>query len=382
MEVFIAVLLFLLGFVLVIFGGNFFVDAAVRIAKRFKMSEILIGATIVSIGTTLPELLTSSIAAAAGKADMAAGNAIGSIICNTALIAALVQAIRPSNFDYSDFRRGYIIFFAAVAVFAIFAYAMGEINYIAGIILVIMFVFYMVFNVYMARRKQKISDPVPLYAEQNSNMGAEKSQNSLKTSNENVSPKSGDDPSLSNIEDGKKSEEAPSSSSGGIISKFKNSYAESQATHRNLFTFLDFLILFAMAAVLYLGTNLLVNNGTFIAQTLGVSEKIIAVTIIAIGTSLPELVTAISSLIKKHSAVSLGNIIGANTLNILLVAGVSSLIMPLPMDRAWLMIDLPVMAAVSLILALPALITKRLHRWQGFTLLALYIAYTVFTLVG
>lgn len=380
MEVFIAVLLFLLGFVLVIFGGNFFVDAAVRIAKRFKMSEILIGATIVSIGTTLPELLTSSIAAAAGKADMAAGNAIGSIICNTALIAGFVQAIRPSNFDYPDFRRGYIIFFAAVAVFAIFAYAMGEINYIAGIILVIMFVFYMVFNVYMARRKQKIS--IPLYAEQNSNMGVEKAQNCHKTSNENVSPKSGDDPSLSNIEDSKKSEEAPSSSSGGIISKFKNSYAESQATHKNLFTFLDFLILFAMAAVLYLGTNLLVNNGTFIAQTLGVSEKIIAVTIIAIGTSLPELVTAISSLIKKHSAVSLGNIIGANTLNILLVAGVSSLIMPLPMDRAWLMIDLPVMAAVSLILALPALITKRLHRWQGFTLLALYIAYTVFTLVG
>lgn len=356
MILFVQILLFVIGFVLIIFGGNFFVDAAVRIAKRLKMSEILIGATIVSIGTTLPELLTSSMAAAQGLSDMAAGNAIGSVICNTALIAGLVQAIRPSKFDYPDFRRSILIFFIAVAVFAIFAYAFGGIELYAGIILTVLFVFYIVFNVVMSRRKEK------------------------QLANATLAPLNDDSTSLSSGDT--QEQEEQNEQEGGFISNIKNKLNEQRQAHPNAFTLLDVIILIVSAAVLYFGTKLLIDNGVKLAEAIHISEKVISIIFIAIGTSLPELVTAITALIKKHSAISLGNIIGANTLNILLVVGVSSIIRPITMDSAWLYIDLPVMAAVTLIFALPALITKKMNRWQGFALLAGYIAYTAYNLIA
>lgn len=355
---FVRILLFIIGFVLIIFGGNFFVDSAVRIAKRLKMSEILIGATIVSIGTTLPELLTSSMAAAVGQVEMAAGNAIGSVICNTALIAGLVQAIRPSKFDYPDFRRSILIFFLAVAMFAIFAYSFGEIGLYAGILLSALFVFYIVFNVVMSRRKEK------------------------QLANEPLAPLNTEATSGGSVDANADGDKEQTCQKDGFVSDIKNKISTQRQAHPNVFTLLDIVILVASAAVLYFGTKLLIDNGIKIAETIGISERVISLIFIAIGTSLPELVTAITSLIKKHSAISLGNIIGANTLNILLVVGVSALIKPLPMDTTWLYIHLPVMAAVTLIFALPALITKKMHRWQGFLLLAGYISYAVYSLVA
>lgn len=360
MQLFLQIVLFLIGFVLVIFGGNFFVDAAVRIAKKFKMSDILIGATIVSIGTTLPELLTSSLAAAEGFSDMAAGNAIGSVICNTALIAALVQAIRPSKFDYPDFRRGMLVFFVAVAVFAVFAYVFKGVNLYTGIILTALFVFYLVFNVLMARRKQKQLANAPL-AEFGDPAETREKADDTTLNDETAEPQTG---------------------VRAKISAIKTSVSASRVEHPTLFTVLDFVILVASAAILYFGTRLLIDNGVKLAESVGISQKVISITLIAIGTSLPELVTAVTALIKKHSALSLGNIIGANTLNILLVVGVSAIIHPIAMESSWLYIDLPVMAAVTLIFALPALFKKKMYRWQGFLLLAGYIAYTAYLIIA
>ena len=133
-------------------------------------------------------------------------------------------------------------------------------------------------------------------------------------------------------------------------------------------------------------SNLLVDNGTIIAQGLGVPESVIALTFVALGTSLPEFVTAITSLIKGHGLLSLGNIIGANLFNLVLVSGLSIALSPfnVPADKlifgmnAALVVDIPLMLTVMLIMLLPAFIKNRLYRWQGIVLLCLYAAYTVF----
>ena len=139
------------------------------------------------------------------------------------------------------------------------------------------------------------------------------------------------------------------------------------------------------AAVIAVGANLLVDNGTLIAQALGVPESVIALTFVALGTSLPELVTAITSLIKGHGSLSLGNVIGANILNLVLVSGVASVLRPfsIPQEKmlfgvnASLVLDMPLMLFVMVFLTIPALATKKLHRYQGIVLLCIYAAFCV-----
>jgi cation:H+ antiporter len=151
------------------------------------------------------------------------------------------------------------------------------------------------------------------------------------------------------------------------------------------------LLLVVGAALIAVGAKLLVENGTLIAQALGVPESVIALTFVALGTSLPELVTAITSLVKGHSALSLGNVIGANLFNIVLVSGAAITISPfaIPAEKtiagginSSLVIDLPVMLAVMAILCVPALIKGRLKRWQGVLLLCVYAAFTVYQFVS
>ena len=134
------IILFLLGFALLIKGGDWFVDGSCGVAKRFHIPELIIGATIVSIGTTLPETLVSSLAAVQGHGEMAYGNAIGSIICNTALIAAITITFKPSNVDKKSFLLPVIFFVIAVAIYLISAYILGSFPRIIGIILVLMFI--------------------------------------------------------------------------------------------------------------------------------------------------------------------------------------------------------------------------------------------------
>ena len=148
----------------------------------------------------------------------------------------------------------------------------------------------------------------------------------------------------------------------------------------------DILMLIVGAAVIAIGANLLVDNGKIIAAGLGVPESVIALTFIALGTSLPELVTAISSLIKGHSSLSLGNILGANLFNLVLVSGMAITIKPfaIPADKliagmnASLVVDIPLMVAVMALMLIPAFLTKKLKRWQGITLLVLYFSYVLF----
>ena len=315
----VPVLLFIVGLLFLIKGGDWFVDGASALARRFHLPELLIGATVVSIGTTLPEVMVSTMSAVSGHGEIAYGNAIGSVICNSALIAAITIAVRPGKVDPKTLRVPVAFFFAAAAIYCVAAYAMGEFTRPLGFVMLAMFVAYMVANVLQMKK-------APAAAEA----------------------------------------EAEAESAGEEMSLTKT------------------LVLLVLGAVLIaLGANLLVDNGTLIAQALGVPESVIALTFVALGTSLPELVTAITSLAKGHGSLSLGNVIGANVFNLVLVSGMSITVSPFSIPQnstimginSSLVMDLPVMFAVMLLLTVPALLKGRLSRWQGVLLLCIYAAF-------
>ena len=338
----IPILLFAVGLVLLIKGGDWFVDGATGIARRFKLPEILIGATVVSIGTTLPEVMVSAQGAMAGSGDMAYGNAIGSIICNTALIAALTVAIKPGKAERKTMILPVCFFFGAAAFYSTIAYTTGDFSRWVGIALLAIFVIYMTLTVLQMKKNPELA-----------------------------------------IAEGEEEEEESSLSDEeySSYSFFKKVMAHVTGKKNSIAREIALLVI--GAAVIALGANLLVDNGMIIAEKLGVPETVIALTFVALGTSLPELVTAITSLAKGHGSLSLGNIIGANLFNLVLVSGVAVTISPFPVPNASqlfgmnasLVMDIPVMLAVMSILIIPALIRQKLSRVQGIALLCIYAAF-------
>ena len=311
----ITILLLILGLILLIKGGDWFVDGAVGIARRFHVPEVLIGATVVSIGTTLPEVLVSAGAAAAGQSAIAYGNAIGSIICNTALIAALSMAILPGVIERSSVKLPVIFFFIAAALYTIAACVFGTFSRAFGLVLLAVFAVYMILTIRKAFRAK------PVFEE----FGSSKPEP--------------DTPLWKSI-----------------------------------------LLMAVGAVMIAFGADLLIDNGTIIAHALGVPESVIGLTIVAIGTSLPELITAITSLRKGHGLLSVGNIIGANLFNLVLVSGLAITISPfkLPAEKqlfgmnASFVLDLPVMWIAMIIFTVPSIIRNKISRVQGILLLAIY----------
>ncbi|MEE1198848.1 MAG: calcium/sodium antiporter [Acutalibacteraceae bacterium] len=341
----VPILLLALGFILLIKGGDWFVDGASGIARRFHLPEILIGATVVSIGTTLPEVMVSAGAALQGSGDIAYGNAIGSIICNTALISAITITLKPGEAARKSMILPVSFFFGAAVFYSIMSYCFGFFSRLSGIILLAAFVLYMVMTV--LRMKSSAATLATV--------GIEEQQGAL-TSEAELEAASGEDHVVESAKAGTKD------------SLLK-----------------DIILLVIGAVLIAFGADLLVDNAIIIAQQCGVSEKVIGLTIVALGTSLPELVTAITSLIKGHGSLSLGNIIGANLFNLVLVSGAAITINPFKVPAASyiggintsLIIDIPVMFAVMLILTVPTLIKQKLSRWQGISLLLVYAAFCV-----
>ncbi len=328
MTMYNAVMLFAFGLIMLIKGGDWFVDGATAIARRFKIPELLIGATIVSIGTTLPEVMVSAGGALAGSGSLAYGNAIGSIICNTSLIAAVTIAVAPAAIERKTLRTPVIFFTVAAAFYVSISYITGYFYRWVGFVLLGIFAVYIAINVWQIRRTAPASDKVEDLPE--------------------IDP----DTNMLDTEQ-----------NGSILGAL--------------------LFLIAGAAVIALGADLLVDNGIFIARELGVPETVIALTFVSLGTSLPELVTAVTSLLKGHGSLSLGNIIGANLFNLVLVSGVSVALAPFEVPaaatiggmNASLVLDIPLMLGVMALMILPALIRGKLARWQGIALLVLYAGY-------
>ncbi|MBQ5833958.1 MAG: calcium/sodium antiporter [Clostridia bacterium] len=378
----IPVILFAIGLVLLIKGGDWFVDGASGIAHRFHIPELLIGATVVSIGTTLPEVMVSATSAAQGSGAMAYGNAIGSIICNTSLIAALTVAIRPAKAERKSLIFPVIFFFAVAAFYVAVSYLFGTFDRWSGIVLLLAFLAYMTVLVLQAKKAMKPVEPnVDLMVDALDDEVAEEEQG----------PK-GD--AIGFVIVGAALLVAQGISlfaklDGGFLAGVIGAMVLligilKLATGKTLGVLnSNVIFLIIGAAVIALGADLLVDNGTKIAEALGVPQTVIALTFVALGTSLPELVTAITSLVKGHGALSLGNVIGANIFNLVLVSGLSIAISPfeVPVGKliggmnASLVVDIPVMLAVMGLLTIPTLIKGKLYRAQGIILLAIYAGF-------
>ena len=319
----IVLCMFAVGVLFLIKGGDWFVDSAVNIAKRFHVPEIIIGATVVSIGTTLPEVMVSATAAVGGNGAIAYGNAIGSIICNTALIAALTIAIKPAPVNRKAITMPVLFFFISAAIYMVAAYMLGSFDRWLGLVMLVVFAIYMTMTI-----RAGFKNPVET--------------------------------------DATEAEE------------------ESEESGRSLV--LDLVILVASALLIAVGAELLEGSAVTLAEDyLHIPTEVVGVTVVALCTSLPELVTAVTALAKGHGALSLGNIIGANIFNLVLVSGVAVSIAPFAVPagsvlfgmNASLILEIPLMVGVMAIMTLPALLKKKLYRWQGISLLGIYLAFVV-----
>ena len=317
----ISVVLFAVGLVLLIKGGDWFVDGATGIAKRFNLPDIVVGATVVSIGTTLPEVMVSTTGALQGSGAMAYGNAIGSIICNTALIAAISIVCNPGPVNTKSMKTPAMFFFGSAALYCLASYVLGTFPRWMGFLMLSIFVVYTVLTV----------------------------RNGLKNPDE------------------------------------AHEEEEEEGKQRTLL--MELVLLIVGAAVIAVGADLLVEHGQIIAIGLGVPETVVALLFVALGTSLPELVTTITSLRSGHASLGVGNVIGANVFNLVLVSGVAVSLAPFDVPcenflldtglNMSLVFEIPVMLGVMALMIFPTLASKKLARWQGIALLGIYAAFCV-----
>lgn len=324
MNTFIVFFMFAVSLVVIIKGGDWFVESAVWVAKATGIPNVLIGATIVSVATTLPELLVSSIATYNEYYDIAIGNVVGSTICNIGFILGLVAVLAPIKIERKGFFiKGSFMLFSAIVL--LFLLKDTIITRKEGSILLILFAIYVIFNIIELKIESK-------------------------------------NQSITNEATITKKDEAFK-----IIIKFIGG-----------------------AILIVIGAKILVESGSEIARFLKIPEQVISLTLIAIGTSLPELITAISSMLKGEQGISIGNILGANILNMLMVLGVSSKIGSKGIVTSYqnimlgtkiynipqtLYLDMPMSLLVMLILIVGGLFSKKIGRVLGVSLVASYIMY-------
>ena len=306
MELALMLAIFLAGIILIVKGGDYFVDAASWIAEASGIPKLIVGATIVSLATTLPEMLVSVMAAVQGKTDMAIGNAVGSVTANLGLIMAISVICMPVKIRRGDYLLKSMLM-------------QGEVTLVLSLALLAVFGAFLYENLRSAQQSMRCCGV-------------------------------------------------------GELGPFR-----AQAPKREV---LFNCIKFTVGAVgVILGSDLLVDSGSALARLVGVSERIIGVTVVAVGTSLPELVTTVTAIAKKQSALSVGNILGANILDMTLILPLSGLIAgkPLPISPTSAQIDLPACLLVGGIAVIPAMLSVRFQRWQGVALLAVYGVYLALT---
>jgi cation:H+ antiporter len=312
-----AVGLFIVGLTMVIKGGDYFVDAARWFSDVTGIPRFIVGATIVSVATTMPELSVSVFATLGGSIDMAVGNVIGTVTANIALIMAVSIIALPAKLEGNDFRsKGILMLFAALLL-GIFMLD-GNLSKFESLFLFAVLGLFIFENVISAKRIKQSCEETESYLSV--------------TSRDNCGTR------IVLINTAK--------FAGGL-------------------------------AGIIIGSKIIVDNAKLLAAGLGVSEAVIGLTIVAVGASLPELITTLSAIAKRESALSIGNVIGANIIDMTMILAVCSFITAdgLPVSQRTLTTDLPVTLIVMALAIIPPLFTKRLMRWQGFALLFVYLLY-------
>lgn len=326
MMTIIEVLILIVGFVCLIKGADIFVNGSSQLAKRFKVPGLIIGLTIVALGTSAPEMAVSTIAAIQGANEIALSNVVGSNIFNLLAVLGICAIIFPLPVDKTVLRRDFpvtiivtiiVLFVSCGSVFLSGKFTeysveqdVGNVSRFLGIILILLFIIYIVVLIISARKnKEQETDE------------------------------------------------------GTILPLWKS-----------------ILFIVIGLALVILGGQAVVYSAKEIARALGMSETLIGLTIVAVGTSLPELVTSIMAARKGETGMAIGNVIGSNIFNLMFILGVSALINPVPVNMASVY-DLIILAVISVITFLLALSSKKIDRFEGVIMVLLYIGSVVFAVV-
>ena len=310
----VAACIFVVGIVLTIKGGDWFVDSASWFAEATGIPKFVVGATVVSFATTLPELLVSVRAAMNGSAQLAIGNAVGSVTANTTLIMGVSLVAMAGVISRKDFSLKGGLLIAAIVGLTVLSLSKALPVWSA-------YILWAIFLIFM----------------------------------------------VSNLIEGKKSAGAEK----------PESYDKKAIPAKIVF------FLLGTASIVF-GAEFLVSSGKTIATEIGISETIIGFTVIALGTSLPELVTTLTAIRKKENSLSVGNIIGANIIDTTLILPLCAVINgePLPVEKINLIFDFPVCIAACSVAIIPTIIQGRFKKWQGYALLAIYAIYMAFLILN
>ncbi|MBQ8451841.1 MAG: calcium/sodium antiporter [Clostridia bacterium] len=339
MDIFWNVLFLIIGLVLLIKGADFFVSGASAVAKKFKVSPLIIGLTIVAIGTSLPELAVSITSAISGSLDMSVGNVLGSNMANMLLILGIVAIMKPipikasaKSFDLPMMMLVTCLLFLFSSDIIFNNESSDVISRTEGIVLVGIFVFFIYMNVKFAKRQNVIQTAK-----------IQKQQELLDNAKEQT-----DD---------------------------KNDKSEKPLKVWQVILYL----IFGLAAVVF-GGECVSRTSQFLAVKAGMSEALVGLTIVAVGTSLPELATSIVAAKKGEVDLAVGNIVGSNIMNIVMILGIVGIITPIPVSSL-IFVDLIILIASTFAFTIMALTRMRLSRGEGVTLLVIYLAYIAFAIV-
>lgn len=315
----IDILLIIAGLALLVKGGDYLVDGSVAIAERAGLTKMVIGLTVIGFGTSMPELLVSAQSAWVGNSGIAIGNVVGSNISNIALILGVTALVHPIPALRSTLRVDMPFMLLACILFVGVAMGFGAIGRIPGILFVLLLIGFVWFQVQSARKQHK--------------------------------------------------EDCTQHHEGEVNA------AQPMALWKALL-----IVVVAFVAMVF-GANLLVEGGSDIAKQLGVTDRIIGLTIVAVGTSLPELFASVMAAIKGETDMAIGNIIGSVTFNVLSVIGVSAAITPIMNAAEGFCFDYCLMVFLGFLLWFFLRTHHKLVRWEGGILTALYIAYLIRTIL-
>ena len=342
----INIVLLVLGVIIVLKGADWITDGAVNIATRFGVSQMVIGLTIVAMGTSMPEFCVSMVSALKGTPDLAVGNVVGSNILNTLLIVGCSALVAPIMVKRSSVKRD--IPFAVVASLLMLLFCLdGAIGRVDAAVLFAGFCLFMFVTLKYAKTTEGPAAAV-------ATSGAATTTGISEASTSQAS-----------------SSEASSSET--------SAQEASQASGTSMLKAVVMLVVGLLCLIA--GSNMFVDNASFVASSLGVSDAVIGLTIVAGGTSMPELATSMVSAKKGNSDIAIGNVIGSNVFNILMIIGITGLVKPMHIAGITTL-DLIMMLASMLLMWFFCRTTYKVKRWEGAVLTIIYLAYLTWLIMN
>ena len=355
MEILDNIALLAVSFFLLAKGAYFFVDGASEVAAKLKIPQIIIGLTIVAMGTSAPEAAVSISAALEGNASITIGNIVGSNILNIFIIlgvsAAITRLAVGKDTSYVDIP----VMLAATIILLVLGID-GTINVYDGIIFLVIFVLYLAYLFVIARKRiNKRELAAALEGTTAQSMPA-----TVNFAADGAQPITAPDGQATGADDGTAADKPAD---------------EKEQKKKTIWLSLGYTVLGLLMIVF--GSNFAVDSATYLAEKMGVTDRFIGLTVVALGTSLPELFTSVTAAIKKNADIAIGNIVGSNIFNILFIVGLSSVITPVPFEKKFL-IDAAIALAAGVILWVPCLSKKSIGRATGIIMLGAYCAYFIY----